>query len=353
MREQMYKKGNMQFSRRVILAACLLLGAGICIPACATPPSPPTQPAHGPGGADYAHANVVAREVRRGAQGWWQFTPTAPVPATAPVVVFCHGWGAMDPKAYRAWIDHIVRRGNIVIYPNYQDSLFTPGAQFLPNAVAAVRGALADLGADTAGIHADANRIAIVGHSAGGVLAAEIVAVAQSESLPAFRAVMPVEPGDGSREGRRRAAVPMVDLQPMPPQTLLLVVVGADDHLAYEQLGLHIYAAAVRVPAANKNVIELESDAHGAPALIANHSAPAATPDSRPANARRALFPDFEHAGVVDALDWYGTWKLFDALSDAAFTGREREIALGGSPAQLSMGTWSDGAPVKPMRVLR
>ncbi|MDR3387824.1 MAG: alpha/beta hydrolase [Rudaea sp.] len=322
--------------------------------AIAAAPSPPIQPSHGPGGADYAHAEVIAREVHPGAQGWWLFTPAAPVPtAGTPVVVFCHGWGALDPKGYRAWIDHIVRRGNIVIFPNYQDSLFTPGTQFLPNAIAGVRGALADLASGTDGVSADTNRMAVVGHSAGGVLSAEIATVAQAEGLPAFRAAMPVEPGDGSRDGRRRASVPMVDLQSMPPATLLLIVVGADDHLAYEKLGLHIYDAAARIPAANKNVIELESDRHGAPALIANHSAPAGTLDSHPANARRALFPDFEHAGVVDALDWYGTWKLFDALSDAAFYGREREMALGGSAAQLSMGAWSDGVPVKPMRVLR
>jgi hypothetical protein len=62
---------------------------------------------------------------------------------------------------------------------------------------------------------------------------------------------------------------------------------------------------------------------------------------------------DLRNAGTIDALDWYGTWKLLDALTDAAFHGTHREIALGGTPAETSMGTWSDGVPVKPMRVLR
>jgi hypothetical protein len=44
---------------------------------------------------------------------------------------------------------------------------------------------------------------------------------------------------------------------------------------------------------------------------------------------------------------------LFDALSDCAFHSRECATALGGGPAQIDMGTWSDGVPVKPMRVLR
>lgn len=338
--------------RHAAFAACLFL-ATLITPAYAVAPHPPMQPADGPGGAAYNHAGVIAREVRSGAQGWWLFTPSDPKPASAPVVVFCHGWGAMNPKTYRAWIDHIVRRGNIVVYPNYQASLFTHGDEFLPNAVAGVRAALADLQAGGAGIRPQLDHLAAVGHSAGGLLSAELATVAASQGLPPFRAVMPVAPGDGSRNGRRRASIPTIDLSPMPAVTLLLVVVGADDHLAYEKPGLHIYDAAVQVPAANKNVLELESDRHGSPPLIANHAAAGGTLDSRPPRARRALIRDFEHAGRVDALDWYGTWKLFDALSDAAFYHRERNVALGGGPAQLSMGRWSDGVAVTPMRVLR
>lgn len=343
---------------RVLFVLFLLAFA---IDAGAAPARPPAQPAHGPGGADYAHAKVNVRELPGGARGGWLFTPDDPLPASVPVVVFCHGWGAMNPVTYRAWIDHIVRRGNIVIYPAYQDSLLTPAADFLPNAIAGIREALSELRRGIAGIRPDTTRFAVVGHSAGGVLAAELGATAREHGLPAFSAVMPVEPGDGSREGRRRASVPIVDLSPMPASTLFLVVVGADDHLAGQALGERLYGEAVQVPAANRNVIELESDHHGEPALIANHAAPSATlsgepfplPEPGTRAARWFNRPGRMHAGAVDALDWYGTWKLFDALTDAAFHGRDRAVALGGSPAQTSMGVWSDGVPVKPMRVLR
>ena len=321
------------------LLALMLAATG----ATAQPPVPPLQPAHGPGGSDYAHARVEAHEVRAGAQGWWLFTPAAPVPAMAPVVVFCHGWGALDPKYYRAWIDHLVRRGNIVIWPNYQDSLLTRGNDFLPNAVAGVRGALAELAHTATAPRADLQRVAVLGHSAGGVLAAELAAVAQAQGLPEFRAVMPVEPGDGSQGGKRRVSVPLADLSPMPAATRLLVMVGADDHRAFEELGLHIYDTARNVPPAHKNVLEMQSDAHGNPPLLANHAAPGGTRDGRPA--RRALLKEFEHAGIVDALD-YTLWQHFDALADCAFAGRECAV-------QTSTGNWSDGVPVKPLRVLR
>src|SRR5262249_51607696 len=156
------------------------------------------QPSHGPGGADYAHGGVVAEQVKDGALGWWLFRPTTPVPASAPVVVFCHGWGAMNPRTYRAWIDHIVRRGAVVIYPIYHDRLPPPPGDFLPNTTAALKEAFASLASNDA-IHADLDRVAVVGHSAGGVLAAEIAAVGAAHGLPPIRAAMPVAPGDGSR----------------------------------------------------------------------------------------------------------------------------------------------------------
>jgi hypothetical protein len=54
---------------------------------------------------------------------------------------------------------------------------------------------------------------------------------------------------------------------------------------------------------------------------------------------------------MVNALDYYGTWKLFDGLIDAAFTGKNRDYALGNTPQQRFMGVWSDGVPVKELKV--
>ncbi|HEU4663873.1 MAG TPA: alpha/beta hydrolase fold domain-containing protein [Dokdonella sp.] len=321
----------------------------------AAPPTAPAQPLQGPGSALAVHAEVRVREGGRGERGWTAFTPAAPVPTQAPVIVFLHGWGALEPVHYRAWIDHLVQRGNIVIWPRYQDGLLTPGDRFLPNAVAGVRAALAALDRDGR-VRPDPGRVAVVGHSAGGVLAAQLAAVAARERLPRLRAVMSVEPGDGSREGRHRASIPPVDLAAMPPSTLFLVVVGADDHWAGEQVGLGLYDGATGVPRANKNVLELQSDAHGAPDLIANHAAAGAAPADGAPHLRNLRFgrrADFRHAGDVDALDGFGLWKPLDALVDAAFEQRNREVALGGGPAQLWMGRWSDGVPVAPLRVLR
>jgi dienelactone hydrolase len=341
--------------KRVFACHCLI-ALSLHAVAGDTPTKPPPQPASGPGGAAYVHAGVIAREVRGGAQGWWLFTPADPAPAKAPVVVFLHGWGAMNPRIYRGWIDHIVRRGSIVVYPNYQDSLLTRTERFLPNAIAGIHAALDEL--QSSPVQPDFSRLAIVGHSAGALLSAEVAARAAADNLPAFQVVMPVEPGDGDRGGARGSTIPSIDIGDLPVSTLFVVIVGAEDHLAGEELGLRLYDQAVRVPHANKNVLELQSDYHGTPVLIANHAAPAAILDPRAedtVNDASRRFPqrDVRNKDSIDAIDWYGPWKLFDALCDAAFSGIHRDMALGGTPKQLGMGVWSDGVAVKPMKVLR
>lgn len=73
------------------------------------PITPPNQPELGPGGADYRHTEVIKNRYGQGDDEYWIFEPISPAPASAPLVVFNHGWGGMDPKAYGAWIEHIGR----------------------------------------------------------------------------------------------------------------------------------------------------------------------------------------------------------------------------------------------------
>ena len=76
--------------------------------------------------------------------------------------------------------------------------------------------------------------------------------------------------------------------------------------------------------------------------MTADHFAPLAPED-----------PDSSLIGEIDALDYYGFWKLFDGLTDAAFYGKNREYALGNTPEQRFMGLWSDKTPVKELEVTK
>src|SRR5262245_16876298 len=87
--------------------------------------SPTLQLSSGPCDSQYSHTSFTKNRYGKSGQEYWIFEPDSPKPRTAPVIVFLHGWGGMNPLYYGAWIDHLVKRGNIVIYPRYQGSLLT------------------------------------------------------------------------------------------------------------------------------------------------------------------------------------------------------------------------------------
>jgi len=115
------------FRRTVLVFLLVLLSLTIVSSQNVTPPS---QPQTGPGGMQSAHAGVTKNRYGSGGQEYWIFEPDSPKPRSAPVIVFLHGWGGMNPLYYGAWLDHLVKRGNIVIYPRYQSSLLTPISDF-------------------------------------------------------------------------------------------------------------------------------------------------------------------------------------------------------------------------------
>ena len=368
---------RMRMTRSVAFVVVLALVSVLLVSAPAMSqhvPTPPSQPASGPGGKQYAHASVTKNRYGKGGQEYWVFEPDAPKPATAPVIVLLHGWGGMNPMYYGAWIDHLVKRGNIVIYPRYQASLLTPIQEFTPNTLAAIKDALSRLQTEPEHIKPDLNKFATVGHSVGGILAANVAALASESGLPRVAAVMSVEPGITEAP----INIPLADLKKIPAETLLLAVAGDQDTLVHDVDAKRVYKESTRVPANNKDYVTLVSDSHGTPALQASHRAPTAhdkdydsgdgigggpAETANGAGDRAGGLPTRRIDGqqrdrrerletmMVNALDFYGTWKLFDGLTDAAFYGKNREYALGNTPQQRFMGVWSDGVPVKELKI--
>ena len=299
------------------------------------PPTPPTQPEHGPGGSDYKHAQVVGKSYGKGPTAYWIYEPAEPTPKTAPLVVFNHGWLLHVPGAYAAWTDHLVKRGNIVVYPAYQDSLFTAADQFTPNAIRGVLDAIQEL---QSGRHVrpELDKFAIVGHSAGGVIAADMAVRAKDAGLPAPKALMIVEPGRGNFGGKPN--LPIDDYTKIPTNLLMLVVVGERYQLGTDVWPAKLIFSQAPLPPTAKHFITIRGDRHGQPALISDHMAACGKWGSR-------------RPKEVDAVDYYGHWKPFDALCESAFNGRHRTRTLGNAPEQRYMGRWSDGVPVRELVV--
>jgi len=337
-------------------------------------PKPPEQPPSGPGGKDFTHAEVIAKLHGSGPQGYWLFEPAKPAPEQAPLIVFNHGWSAMDPRAYKAWIDHLVKRGSIVVYPLYQDSLRTPLKDFTPNAIAAVHDAIHILQSEPGHVKPQLDRFALVGHSMGGPISANMAALWKTEGLPFPKALLCAEPGKTWGKYSATSFV-LADLSQIPAETLLLTLTGDQDRIVRDIDAKRIFKESTQVPLTNKSYVTLISDDHGQPALKATHMAPVAwaqmpeveeqvnskavgslremlrerIKERRAAEEDMPDFADIEHS--VDGLDFYGTWKLFDGLTDAAFYGRNRNYALGHTAEQRFMGVWSDGVPVKELEV--
>lgn len=177
------------------------------------------------------------------------------------------------PSAYGAWIEHIVRRGNIVIFPVYQSSLRTPVDEFTPNAVTAVRAGLERLQTEAGNVLPDLRHVAIVGHSMGGIVSANLAALAAEKNLPRPGAVMCVEPGNTWMK-IQSMAVKLEDQSHVPADVLLLTVAGDRDMTVRNIDSKRIFYETTSIPAANKNYVLLVTDEHGTPPLIANHLAP-------------------------------------------------------------------------------
>src|ERR1041384_6025813 len=157
--------------------------------------TPPSQPQTGPGGKQYVHSSVIKNRYGKGGTEYWIFEPASPKPRTAPVIVFLHGWGGMNPLYYGAWVDHLVKRGNIVIYPRYQATLLTSIKDFTPNTISAVKDAIHRLQTEPGHVKPDFSKFATVVHSLGGLLAANVAALAKDRKSTRLNSVMSVEPG--------------------------------------------------------------------------------------------------------------------------------------------------------------
>lgn len=329
---------------RLFLSLVFLLGAA-GIPSAPVranvPPTPPGQPPTGDGGAAAGYPAVVATRHGSRPTGYWLFEPASeegdaakPIASAQPLVIFLHGFTAVDPKTYRAWIDHIVRRGAVVVYPDYQTlNPFTLRPdEYLGNAMRAVRDVLG-VAAEPGHTPVDPARVGVVGHSVGGILTADYAAEAGASGLPVPSVMMPVAPGGcrGCGQGPDFLGVPISDLSTIPETVRAIVVVGADDESVGETGAKTLWAAMPRVSLDRRDYVIIQSDGHGAPPLTADH-----------------LFTQGEvGGGDVDALDWFGSWKFFDALTGCAFA-KVGCDTLNGSGAETFMGMWSDGVPVKP-----
>lgn len=348
--------------------AALLLAAG------AWAATPPAQPKDGPGGAGDASASVTKRAVGRASAATFVFHLAGPAPGPRPVVVFLPAWGVVNPQSYGAWIDHLARKGFLVLFPRYQEVNRTRPVDASGKAAALAKEALEQL-ADDPDAKPDRDRVALIGHLAGAGVAVNLAAQAGSDGLPAPKLVFLVTPGGIASDEKSRGIV-LSDLSRIDPSTLLIAVSCDRDFRAADAVSRRILREADRVPLERKLFMRVLSDDHGFPALSstlfaagsalpAYDSAQIKVPPDPPLNPRdhrnpnrQKWTPDMALTGeqtvilqqlahaAVDTLDYLAYWKTFDMAAAAAFSGKDA-AALRNDPRFTDMERWSDGWPVK------
>ena len=288
-------------------------------------------------GRSYPHRSVRKSEIGEGPKSYALFEPADPRPDRAPVVAFTHGWLAMNPGVYGAWIDHLVRSGNIVIYPRFMEPE-TPVTDYLPNSLDAIVDALDVLQSSPAHIKADRSRFALVGHSTGGVLSAQVAAMARGRGLPNPRVVVAVTPGELLRSRGPK-------LSDIDPATLLVVIAAEHDVVTGDGRARQIYREATSIPPSRKKFVLFRTDLRGRPAFWADHLAPTASLASF--DNGDGPFHDFQmNQGATNAIDRQGFWKVTDLALAAGFAGKNLDDLTRPGEAFLRLGYWSDGRPV-------
>jgi poly(3-hydroxybutyrate) depolymerase len=304
----------------------------------------PTQPSSGPGGSSYTFGGVTQYDYGTNGSGsdFWLYEPNTPTPDSANVIVFIHGLGETNPKLYGAFIKHLVRKGNIVIYPRYQKDLNASNTTFNDSCAKGILRALDTLQLPNH-VKPRLENYFVLGHSVGGVLTANMTMLHQQYGLPKPLTAFSMQPG--------AASFLMSDYSAFPSDVKYLVAVGVDDIIVGTAPGTTLYNQTVNVPTSHKNLITQSKDSHGTPAMEATHFAPLAG-DVAFDNGETNLFIAASGSGPVDGVDFFLFWKLQDALMDCALNNQNCEYAFGDTPEQHGMGNWSDGVPAKILDVL-
>jgi acetyl esterase/lipase len=302
--------------------------------------SQPEQPATGPGGAETVFPAARATKYGPASEGFWIWEPTtasaedAPVaPGVFPLIVHIHGCcpegSPPIPEELDAWMKHLARQGYVIVAPIYQYG------SILEDVPPVLREALSEL--EQPG-HAkiDRERTAVIGYSYGGVPAVHYAATAAAEGLPVPEAIFLLAP---CAENGYCLDLPE-ELPSLPAGAKAIVLAFRDDFDIGPVEPTLVWQTLTSLPPEDRDFVTMSSDFHGTPPIQAYHLTPHAV----------ELDAEVQY-GELDAADYYGVWKLADALFGCVFAGTWCEYALGDTPEQRFMGVWSDGVPVKELEV--
>lgn len=282
------------------------------------------------------------------------FIPSLPAAKKLPVIFFHHGWLGMNPKNFGGLIDLLVRRGNILIYPVYQD-----GQETAPQLITALAGK-----ADSAAIRlidekypdlADMDRVFYMGYSMGAAISLNLAIQPQRFGLPAPRAMMLMAPGDAYHVAHGELGKSIIGPVELLPADLPVAIIAGQSDTGIGLPTARLLASRMcHLPQNHHILITLPSSRNGTHRILAGHGSPGAPdarydfPDSRRAVTASIRWKDnFEQSASLNVLDYYGYWRIATTLAD--WVGGKKafpsEMFDARSPVNHFLGSWADGTP--------
>jgi len=309
------------------------------------PASPPGPPLDGFGGMAYVHDSVRWTSYAEEQDGFWLFEPASPRPDSAPVVVFTHGYGAINPMVYGGWIRHLVRRGAVVIFPRYQQNLLVPGAgKFAENVATGIRQGLDTLMYGPGRVRPDTSQMLFIGHSYGGAISAFLGVHYADYQLPQPKALLLCAPGTGPLTATR-----LDSYEGLPADLQLVIVSSTEDRVVTEDFQYRIFETAVQTP--QRVFIRQFADPYGAPVISAQHNECYSLDEAFDSGLRNGTVQRGLVNAKTDAVDYFGYWKLGDALLAQLQHNPAAIDSMVDTTWIQSLGVWSDGTPIRSLEV--
>ncbi len=327
---------------------------------CAQTITAPPQPSSGPGGNAYLFGVVqngpynAKHDVGTDSYTYYIFTPIGltptasnpnplPTPATAPVVLFIHGYDGDTLAPYQYWMEQMTEMGSTVIWVLYDQVSPNDFASAVITDYQKALKAITEPGLIPPTLAPDGQPLTmIVGHSSGAWLSYIVASEAASSSLPIPMAVLAVEPGQGQ--------IPTFDASKINANTLVLTVVGDEDKTDRICQGVSVYNALKQIPAVQKPFLLARTDSYGVPIQEGNHWFPLTD-----TNKDTVAGPY-----SVDDRDYNITYKFGVSMMACLLRGQYCDYVYGNGPTnsygattQTDMGRWSDGTPVTPLALIQ
>ncbi len=249
------------------------------------------------------------------------------------MVVYLHGYSATNPMLYQGHIDHLVKQGVIVIYPQFSltgvKGALTDLDQnmMLERAIVIIQNALS---IPVVAEHAEMDNITLVSHSLGGMLSL----CWEARGGVGVKNMVLLHPNI-SNEAIPDFVENYFDIITLEYETLALsttcpviIIGGADDIIARPEHVQAVYDSLIN--ASSRLYYEVQTDNHGFPALSSEHIGPLQFGITAGGDGKLGYVNE-------NAIDY----RVYYAAVDAAIDDQTR--------VAFDMGEWKDGTLVAPV----